>query len=253
MKEEIKKIIEMNRQGKISDEQLVELIENLKDEKGPEKTAEIQNSMEQIVEGVEGVIKGITSKMKGFYFASSQHGAKGMDEESCEEERNSFVMSKVDVIFSPRISGNSFNLSKVKDIRVDDSSLFAQNSINAAQVEGIYLKEKSQLLESSINAANVAGIELTETTITDLNINASNTKNIEAKKSSLKDIQINASNLNNCVFENCYWEGIHFNKVKWSGVRMKNVEIKDHEFSSWALDNVEIDSNDKFFELFNKK
>lgn len=265
MKTEIAKIVEMNKSGKISDEQMVELIAALKEGDATEEKSSTENDrstspgetdwatamgedfhkraheevtkamgamggLDGIMSGVDKVVQGVTKSLN-------------MSEDAAN---NSSTMSKVDITANPNIKNNSFNLSKVRNFRVDESSAFVDNSVNAANAANFEILDHSQILECSFNASNADNIRLRNSIWSGLDLNAAKMKNVELENSKIEGCSFNAAKFVNCRFENCSFEGIDFNRMKMSDVTLRGVHLSGEELSLRSLVGVELNSTEEF-------
>ena len=237
MKEEIQKIMEMNKQGKISDEQMVELLEALSGNDNKSQQSKAAGDVDDIISGMGGIFKNISQKLDGISFIGDQ------------DFGNSSTMSKIKFKQNPNIKDNSFNLCKAEDIEVDSTSKFEGNSLNAGNLSEISLTQNSLIFDCSINASHVSKLALTESRFSDVQLNASKVKNITLMSSAFIGCQFNATNFDNCQFENCELENITFNKAKFKDVVLKNIRISNRELNLDKLDGKVIETTEDFLRL----
>jgi uncharacterized protein YjbI with pentapeptide repeats len=232
MKEDIQIILNMHKEGKISEDQMVELLNELK---APSKTDQKQfDQHDNVFANIEGIIQGVSETVKKFI-------------PDQDLRHNSQTMSKVDST-TEGFCNNDVVLSKVAFFNIQPESYFKNNSINASHLKEFMLKSSSEFSNCQANASHLSMVNLTESQLADSQFNASKLKNISFEKSNIHKAQLNASNLKNVQFENCQLNNIQFHKCNFVNVSIRNVKLKDMEISLEHFKNCEIDGNEQFLE-----
>lgn len=239
MKQEIRKIMQMNKEGKISDDQMIELIDALKSD-----DTNLDNKIEEEIE----IDMDFSSSKKDMDIGSLITGViNGLGINT--NGTNSQTMSKVDIEIDDNIAGNDINLSKVTNILTHDESVFLDNSINASNISKFELQNNSKAINNSVNATNIKSIKLDNSTLKDIQFNATKIKGLCLESSGFNDVQFNASKVDNCSFENCKLSDVQFNKVKLSNTRFKNLDLSQFEVNLEKIEDVEINSNEQFLKI----
>ncbi len=239
MKQEIRKIMQMNKEGKISDDQMIELIDALK--------SDDTDSSKRIEEEIE-IDMDFSSSKKDMDIGSLISGIiNGLGINT--DGTNSQTMSKVDIEIDDNIAGNDINLSKVTNILTHDESVFLDNSINASNISKFEIQNHSKAINNSINATNVKSIKLDNSTLEDTQFNATKIKGLCLESSAFNDVQFNASKVDNCSFENCRLNGVQFNKVKLSNTRFINLDLSQLEVNLEKIEGAEINSTEQFMKM----
>lgn len=190
MRQEIQKILEMNRTGKVNDAQAAELIEALL-----AKPSSAQDS-EEVVQGEE-----------------PQFGSP---------TKNSTVFSKVDPVTGREFSfnDNSINVSAFTRIRLERSHI-RENSINASKLSDFELHE-SQFSDCSINGSAIDTLEMKKAQFKEVSVHGSKlTKLSIIDQCSITDSKFEGCNLKNLNLKN----RSRIQDVRFAGVQIVNLEL----------------------------
>lgn len=274
MRQDIRKILEMNRIGKVNDAQAAELLEALLVNPGSAQDSE------EVVQG-EDLLFG--SPTKNITVFSKVEPVTGREFSFNDNSINVSAFTRIRLERS-HIRDNSINASKLADFELHESQ-FSNCSINGSAIDTLEMN-KAQLKEVSIQGSKFTKLSLIDQcSITDSKFEGCNLKtlnlknrsriqdnrlsgvqiaNLELITSSLEDVSAQSSSFNDVILHNSHCAdlkvtGMRFSvwhlenttirdcsitgksgirDLKWQNVRMMNSSLTDVRFENCRIENV---------------
>ncbi len=241
MKEEIMKIMSMNKEGKISDDQAAELLAALKSEdkeevKKPEIETEFQ-STEETAKQSKGLfdlseLGGLISELVNV----SIEGAMGEVREAIKDVKTSFKstgasnnsMSKVEKPTGENYlyEDNQFHVSYAKGIHLDDCEM-TDNQFHASRVDELKIYGGS-LRDGQFQGSSVEEMELVDSNIDDVKFQGTKTSKLLIKDSGIQDLVLQGASL----------KSLEIVKARWTDVQLKGVSCSNTKFFDSKFEDV---------------
>jgi uncharacterized protein YjbI with pentapeptide repeats len=290
MKEEILKILEMSKNGIITDSEAAELLATLKG-----NDQKIHTDIKAKNESFSGdkFEKNIKSGITDFVNSVLGKAFNEVDKSISQERHNKQNLSRVD---NPKgedytFDDNSFQVSSAKGIELKSSRL-TDNSFNASNVDGLSLSDSiiedtsfngssldeviligAKIIDTSFNGAKVSKFLMNNSTIKDVSFHGVNIKGLDLLNQSkfedcvfqgatliqtqfdlcvIEDAKLSGTSFKETTFDNCSFKDIQLNDLKIWGCKLKNVHLSDINLSNVVIENKEFNSTEEFFNVFGK-
>ncbi|MBT3586706.1 MAG: pentapeptide repeat-containing protein [Halobacteriovoraceae bacterium] len=265
MKEEILKIMDMNKKGLLNDEQAAELLSQLQ-VVNEETTIDIEE--EVVIEkdgsanGPSGFdfnldLSGLGKFVNNVVNKAMEEVDKGLSEIKISEEgENSVNLSKYAAPKGEdfRFEDNNFQISNIKDIELNSSELadcsFQAANINGLKVTGGHLLNcefhGSSIERFAVNNTELDDVEFHGSKASKLNIIDSNICDTEFHGSSLKELAIKKNSqfrdieFHGCSITHTNWGNIKLDDVKLQGLTIKDCNWENVDFSDCQLNNLKL-------------
>jgi uncharacterized protein YjbI with pentapeptide repeats len=267
MDDKIRKIMEMNKSGKISDDQTAKLLSALTTENekssgrigpGTATPDELHREAYQTTTtqpGLHGVLRDALQGLKsvptvisdllsnhgagqqsGTFEAETYVGAEGSDSTT---KGNSMYSSDVGDITLTRgeFANNTFSATRFHGMELVDGRM-AHCSIKGAAISKISLQD-AQLEKSSFTGAHVSGLTVQRTQVIHCSFNGSRIDDWQVEDSDLNDCSFNSANLAQVEIS----KGCKLRDLSMNGIDGQNVLFRQSTFRHVNFNNVDLDNS----------
>jgi len=282
VKQEFLKLIEMNKKGKISDDQMAELLEALMEDnkRDVSENAGVASTAGKLLDSLDDPSAAPIP-------SGSNKKKKNRSTDGNRISRSNVIMPEEgDFVFED----NRFKLSNFYETEFGDNAEFTNNSIQFSHFAGIKMKGGTindcsfkgsnldsvklwgaTLADTNFNTCKISDLEIcNESEISDVKFRRITIKGMSLKESSLlKDIRfdrltfVNAdfiqTEISNAIFHrgsftdltfrNVKFDDCVFNRCTFKDSEIRNVDLQDFKFSNINFSNQTIDGNDAFCSL----
>jgi uncharacterized protein YjbI with pentapeptide repeats len=264
MRQDIQKVLDMNKAGTITDDQAAELVEELIRSTTPKKTE--PRSMLGSMVGMLSDIGGgrMTSKVDGMFASDLNDNAFSMSRveaitgEGWVFKRNSLKMSSVTglVLNQAEMADNVVHMSHLADVTVRDG-LFTGNEISASSVEAISI-DGSELCRSTIQNSNYQQVTLKdESVLRDVQWNGSSIRELELVRGSVlgdshlvamqgHTIRLTSSELRHWKVEGAGLDEIQFEESRLDEILVRSVRLHHVKFVGSTFKDVLFSGGEKW-------
>lgn len=287
MNDKIRKIMEMNKAGKISDDQAARLLAALSaEDSSPQVTASRQpeqprqSHQPQLTgtqSGVNSVIRdafhglanlpGIISGMLGAKTSVSlaQTTDSGFDFAGVESDTSGNAVYSSDVngvnLTRAEFCSNTLSATRMHGLEITDGRM-ANCSVKGAAISNIALSGAT-MEKSSFTGAHVSGLSIARTAVQHCSFNGSRIDDWQVTDSNLEDCAFNCANLaqieiqNDCKLRDLSMNGIDGQNIlvrqsSFLHVNFNNVDLDSAQFEEANLEHVSFSGHDQSQTLFRR-
>ncbi len=243
MKQEIQRVLQMNKDGKLTDEQAAELIEELSHgntHATPGSGAQLDWNMSDLMGPLFSKFNDSLKSALDSTFDSSKAGkdfgasrAPGHTAYTATGGNNTKRMSRLDTPEGSnfRFTDNVLRMSSLRRVRLDNSEM-CRNTIDASKVDDLNF-QASSLTGGDFRASALDDWALRDATLADLAIQGckvtrlkvlgrSRVERLRLQGSALKSLSF----LEESIMEDLRVSGAALNDVRWSGTEFRKCELQ---------------------------
>lgn len=236
MRDEIRKILEMNRSGKVNDAQAAELLEALLEKPAFSETSETEEMHAEY--GSDDDIENVTKNSAVF---SKVDPVIGTEFSFTDNSINVSAFTRIKLNKS-HIRDNSINASKLADFDFTESQ-FSDCSVNGSAIDGLIMN-KAQLHDVALHGSKLAKLSLVDQcSFTDARLDGCSGKNLVLKnRSRVQDTRFSGAQLANWELVTSSLHDVSLQGVSLLDVQMRNshwqdLEIRGIRIQQWSMSN----------------
>ena len=235
MKDEIKKILEMNKTGKITNDQATSLIDELmkKDADPANRSARRPNLSDTITTYVHNTIHQVLDGSFG-----------GLNPGATSTRTSSENLIKMSRFESPTgqdhiFQGNQIHMSSVNDVTLNRSEM-SSNRIDASKFDDLSL-EDSRFMDNQISASSFQDFESRASEFKGSKVLGSKFSDFSLHAESRVDgLNVNGSSVKDCELDQSHWLNTRFNGAAVQDVSCKSSTLDDVSFQGVQFSDVQL-------------